>query len=87
MQLKGTAEVLLSQYVKLRSQKISTLMWKGIDTPNWLRAKEPRGPRSEVVLDEMKNVHQEVTEILPQTAAQGSASSPSSFLRFPSFLG
>jgi hypothetical protein len=44
--LKNSAETLLSHYVNVSSQKISHMIWKSIDTPNWMKMKEAKGPRS-----------------------------------------
>eukprot|EP01119_Soliformovum_irregulare_P019180 TRINITY_DN6020_c1_g1_i1.p1 TRINITY_DN6020_c1_g1~~TRINITY_DN6020_c1_g1_i1.p1 ORF type:complete len:758 (+),score=217.39 TRINITY_DN6020_c1_g1_i1:34-2274(+) len=56
--LKKTAESLIQHCVKLCSTKLSLMIWKGIDTANWLKTKEAKGPRSgvELVLDEIASM-------------------------------
>jgi len=44
------------------------MIWKGIDTPNWITMKEPKAPRSvvEMVMDEIKALNMEFAQAFDQ---------------------
>jgi len=56
---------LLSYYVRSQGQKISQMIRKGIETPNWLKVKEPRDvrPGMVIVVDDLKLMNKEVLKI------------------------
>jgi len=65
---KQSADKLLLHFVKLHSHKLAQMIWKGIDTPNWVTMKEPKAPRAvvELVLDEIKQLSIEFGQAFDQ---------------------
>lgn len=79
--LASIAQKVLSQYMRVQGQKISQLIRKGIETPDWLssRLKEPRDVRLVVmILSEIEGIHREVGQIFEDSPEleESSASSP-----------
>ncbi|CAM6014084.1 unnamed protein product [Sphagnum balticum] len=62
----STAERLLQQYVDVQAQKLSVLVRKSVETPNWLKYKEPRDVRmfADLLLQEVEILEGEVQQLL-----------------------
>lgn len=59
---EATLGALAEQYVRRQGQALSVMAKKAMDTPNWLKAKEPREPRWAVELM-LKNVQEIAVEL------------------------
>ena len=80
-----TAEKLLQHYVEMHGAKISQMLRKSVETPNWLKVKEPRDVRLVVtlVLEEVNEVIKQVSQVLdegeqPNAAAASTGYRPTS---------
>eukprot|EP00698_Gefionella_okellyi_P016247 TRINITY_DN4647_c0_g1_i1.p1 TRINITY_DN4647_c0_g1~~TRINITY_DN4647_c0_g1_i1.p1 ORF type:complete len:777 (-),score=163.18 TRINITY_DN4647_c0_g1_i1:1697-4027(-) len=64
---RATAKNLLVRYVDLQGARLSKLVRKSIETPNWLEAKEPRQVRlsMELVVTELVCVHLDARQLFP----------------------
>ncbi|XP_024390058.1 vacuolar protein sorting-associated protein 51 homolog [Physcomitrium patens] len=62
-----TGERLLQQYVDIQARKLSLIVRKAVDTPNWLKYKEPRDVRmfADLLLQEVERIQIEVKQLLP----------------------
>ncbi|XP_028771061.1 vacuolar protein sorting-associated protein 51 homolog [Neltuma alba] len=65
---RSAGEKFLHQYINMRTQKISLLLKKRFNTPNWVKHKEPREVHMFVDLffQELEITGNEVKQILPQ---------------------
>mmetsp|Transcript_3887 Transcript_3887/g.5440 ORF Transcript_3887/g.5440 Transcript_3887/m.5440 type:complete len:801 (+) Transcript_3887:2067-4469(+) len=61
----ATAESLLAQYVRLRSQMLSQMLWKKFSSVVWTEVKDPKGPKlvTDVLISELKTINNEVADI------------------------
>ncbi|KAG0580912.1 hypothetical protein KC19_4G210000 [Ceratodon purpureus] len=62
-----TGERLLQQYVDIQARKLSVIVRKAVDTPNWLKYKEPRDVRMfvDLLLQEVERLQAETQQLLP----------------------
>jgi len=63
--LHEAAQNQLAQYVRVQGQKLGAMIWKALDTPNWLKRHEPRGVElvMELVVDEILTIQRIVSRV------------------------
>ncbi|KAG6557704.1 hypothetical protein Mapa_000469 [Marchantia paleacea] len=64
----SSGEKFLHEYIDTQARKVSTLIRKSVETPNWLKYKEPRDVRmfADLLLQEVNRVQLEVEQVLDQ---------------------
>ncbi|CAM6105319.1 unnamed protein product [Calypogeia fissa] len=69
----ASGEKLLHEYIDTQSRKCSVLLRKSIETPNWLKYKEPRDVRmfADLLLQEVNRVQSEVQQLLDHGITRG----------------
>lgn len=57
---------MLGYFIKLQSQKLSQMLWKGVDT-NWFKIKEAKTPKPvlELIVEEIRVIEIDLQEIYP----------------------
>ncbi|KAF4364557.1 hypothetical protein F8388_014064 [Cannabis sativa] len=65
---RSTGEKFLHLYIKMRTQRVSVLLKKRFNTPNWIKHKEPREVHMfvDLFLHELEAIRNEVKQILPE---------------------